>query len=37
MSLRSASAMARNTLRPMRPKPLMATRTDISGSLAPLP
>src|SRR5580698_5279703 len=29
MSWRSASTMARKILRPMRPKPLMATRTDI--------
>src|SRR5215212_8548389 len=29
MSLRLASTMARNTLRPMRPNPLMATRSDI--------
>jgi hypothetical protein len=30
--LRSASAIARNMLRPMRPNPLMATRSDIAGS-----
>src|SRR5579864_8880100 len=30
MSWRSASAMARSTLRPMRPNPLMATRTVIA-------
>src|SRR5579883_2684593 len=29
ISLRSASTAARRTLRPMRPNPLMATRTDI--------
>ena len=32
MSLRPASTAARRTLRPMRPNPLMATRTDISRS-----
>src|SRR2546423_1036758 len=31
MSLRLASTMARNTLRPMRPNPLMATRTDMTA------
>src|SRR5262249_51228024 len=33
MSVRPASTMARRTLRPMRPNPLMATRTDILRSL----
>src|SRR5712671_6817831 len=32
MSLRLPSTMARNTLRPMRPNPLIPTRNDISGS-----
>jgi hypothetical protein len=32
MSLRSASTIARNMFRPMRPNPLMATRTDIARS-----
>ncbi len=31
MSVRPDSMMARSTLRPMRPKPLMATLTVISG------
>ena len=33
MSLRLDSSMARRMLRPMRPKPLMATLTDISRIL----
>src|SRR3954468_20053802 len=36
MASRSASAMARSTLRPIRPNPLMATRTDIPDSFTPL-
>src|SRR5688500_19650602 len=33
MSLRPLSTMARKMLRPMRPKPLIATRTAMKGSL----
>jgi hypothetical protein len=34
MSVRPLSAMARNMLRPMRPNPLMATRTVMSQYLS---
>src|SRR5262249_19193706 len=37
MSLRPDSMMARSTLRPMRPKPLIATRTAMSSSVASEP
>jgi hypothetical protein len=33
MSSRELSTMARSTLRPMRPNPLMATRTDMVALL----
>src|SRR5262249_41654410 len=37
ISLRPDSTMARSTLRPMRPKPLIATRTAMSPSVVPEP
>jgi hypothetical protein len=35
MSLRPDSMIARMTLRPMRPKPLIATRTAMFSSVSP--